>query len=27
VMAVQNQEGGSPLLYFNQAYRMMKDGG
>ncbi len=27
VMAVQNQEGGSPLLYFNQAYRKLKDGG
>lgn len=27
VMAVQNQEGGSPLLYFNQAYHKVEDGG
>jgi flavin reductase (DIM6/NTAB) family NADH-FMN oxidoreductase RutF len=27
VLAIQNQEGGSPLLYFNQAYHKLNDGG
>ena len=27
VLAIQSQEGGLPLLYFNQAYRKVEDGG